>query len=71
MKEQQYLEFKNEILEVPNLKLVFLTFERSEIWQNLENKKKKGIQFFRGLNPDSLIHRQLCLPLYHNDLLEF
>ena len=71
MKEQQYLEFKNEILEVPNLKLVFLTFERSEIWQNLKNKKKRvSFQLYRGSNPDCQIHRQLSLPLYHNYLVK-
>ena len=71
----KYLELvtiKNEILEVPNLKLVFLTFERSEIWQNLKNKKKRRpSQLYRGSNPDHLIHRQLCLPLYHKHLLEW
>ena len=70
MKEQQYLEFKNEILEVPNLKLVFLTFERSEIWQNLKNKKKRvSFKLYRDSNPGCQIHRQLSSPLYQIHLI--
>ena len=33
----ELVTIKNEILKVPNLKLVFLTFERSEIWQKLQS----------------------------------
>ena len=38
--EIELVTIKDAILKVPNLKLVFLTFERSEIRQKLKNKKK-------------------------------
>ena len=73
LKKQEILELviiRNEILEVPNLKLVFLTFERSEIWQKLKNKKKRlSFQLYRDSNSDCQIHRQLSLPLYQNHLI--
>ena len=60
----------NEIWKVPNSVLVLLTFHNSEIW-SFSQRKKKRAWFLqdRGSNPDSLVHRQLCLPIYHSHLL--
>ena len=66
----ELVTIKNEILEVPNLKLVFLTFERSEIWQKLKNKQKRlSFQLYRDSNLDCQIYRQLSLPLYQIHLI--
>ena len=60
----ELVTIKNDILEVPNLKLVFLTFERSEIWQNLE-KKKKRVPALQGIKPglpDSQVAMYTTIP---------
>ena len=60
----------NEMWNLPNLLLLLLTFQRSEIWQFSQVKKKRvQFRFFRGSNSDLLGDRQLCYPLHHSILL--